>query len=329
MVRFAKSSLVAVVALGLFAGPACKKSDDANHAGGGDDLSLIPADSEMVIGLNFAQLQQSALWKQYAPKIMDKMSGKLSEFKAACGFDPMDAFKSMSMGMKNLSGSGKPEGVIVVHGPEKSKLMACMDKYKGEAAKNGTDVSVDGDVILVKDKNGDTSAMTFVNDTTIIGVVGPNATKDGVKAAAKGGSTLKTSQTFVDMYSKINTQDSLWVLVNGNSGLLDKASSVGIKPKAVFGSLNVTDGLAVDVRIRLASADDAKSFVGMMKGQTDNPQVKAMFDKLDVTNDGADARVTVAMSNQKLQALVGMVGGMMGGLMGGGGHADDPTPPSP
>jgi hypothetical protein len=44
-----------------------------------------------------------------------------------------------------------------------------------------------------------------------------------------------------------------------------------------------------------------------------------MFDKLDVVQDGADAKFAVAMSNQKLQQLIQMVGGMMGGMMGGGG----------
>ena len=58
----------------------------------------------------------------------------------------------------------------------------------------------------------------------------------------------------------------------------------------------------------------------MAKGQTSNPQVKQMFDKLDVAADGVDAKIGVAMSNQKLQQLIGMVGGMMGGMMGGMGQ---------
>ena len=97
-----------------------------------------------------------------------------------------------------------------------------------------------------------------------------------------------------------------------------KAAQAGVKPKAVFGSINVTDGLTVDLRIRLGSPDEATQLVNMAKGQTNNPQVKQMFDKLDVTADGADAKIAIAMSNAKLQQLIGMVGGMMGGMMGGG-----------
>ena len=198
-------------------------------------------------------------------------------------------------------------------------MIACLDKSKADAAKKGTEISVDGDVVLVKNKDGTTAAFTFVNDSTMVGVIGAKGTKEGVMDAAKGASALKSSATFVDMYSKINTGDSLWMLINGNSPALAKAGAMGVKPKAIFGSLNVTDGLTMDVRIRMGTPDEAKSFVSMAQGQIGNPQVKQMFDALDVTNDANDARISVKMSAAKLQALVGMVGGMMGGMLGGGG----------
>ena len=340
MVRTRIGWLVAVAALSLGVG-ACKKKDEgkktdqtgqtapagdktnpvtatpsAMNMAAGDDLSLLPADSEMVMGLNFAQLQQSALWKQFSPKLMDKMASGLAEFKAACGFDPLEAIKSVSLGMKGLGGNS-PDGSIVIHGLDKGKSMACIDKAKVEAAKKGSEITVDGDVFTVKDKDGQLTVWSFVNSDTLLGVVGPNASKDTLLAVAKGGSTLKSSQTFVDMYSKINTKDSMWLLVNGNAPFMAKAAQAGVKPKAVFGSINVTDGLTVDLRIRLGSADEATQLVNMAKGQTNNPQVKQMFDKLDVTADGADAKIAIAMSNAKLQQLIGMVGGMMGGGMGG------------
>jgi len=95
--------------------------------------------------------------------------------------------------------------------------------------------------------------------------------------------------------------------------------AMGVKPKALFGSVNVTDGLTLDMRMRLSTPEEATQLVSMLKGQINNPQVKQMFDKLDVATDGVDAKFGVAMSQAKLQALIGMVGGMMGGMMGGGG----------
>jgi hypothetical protein len=344
MVRTRSGWLVALVALGLGAG-ACKKKEENKAAQpgspttqtetaggaatptggpvatatavGSDDLSLLPADSEMVMGLNFAQLQQSALWKQYSPLFMAKVSSGLADFKTACGFDPMEAIKSVSMGMKGLGGD-TPDGIVVIHGPDKGKVTACIDKAKAEAAKSGSEITVDGDVFLIKDNTGQTTAWTFADGDTLVGAVGPQASKATLLAAAKGGSALKTSQTFVDMYSKINTQESMWLLVNGNAPFMAQAAQAGVKPKAVFGSVNVTDGLTVDMRIRLASPDEATQLVTMAKGQLGNPQVKQMFDKLDVTSDGADVKFAVAMSSQKLAQLAALMGGMLGGLGGGG-----------
>ena len=108
---------------------------------------------------------------------MEKAAGGLAEFKAACGFDPMEAVKSVSMGLKGV-GNDQPDGSVVIHGLDKAKSMACIDKAKAEAAKKGTEITVDGDVFMVKDKSAQTTAWTFVNSDTLLGVIGPNATKD-------------------------------------------------------------------------------------------------------------------------------------------------------
>src|SRR5262249_42185908 len=112
MVRIRHGWTVAVIGL-AFAFAACKK--DATDAGGGgktgtsdkggssDDLSLLPVDSEVVLGINFGQVQQSPLWKQFVePKLQGsgEMAAKLAEFKAKCGYDAMGSIKSVSLGAK-------------------------------------------------------------------------------------------------------------------------------------------------------------------------------------------------------------------------------------
>jgi hypothetical protein len=348
MVRIRQGSLVIGLALALVAG--CKKDDKktdtaaqdkgdkaADKAGDktaekppglgmtgnavADDLSLLPLDSELVLGINVGQVQQSALWKQFVePKMMagDTMR-KMTEFKAKCGFDPMSAVKSVSVGMKGLGGT-TPDGVVVVHGLDKSKLSSCLDNMKDEMTKDGTEVTRDGDVAIFKNtKNGATFATTFVNDSTLVAVIGDKATAAGVKAAAAGGSTLKSSPPFLEMYSKVNTGDSLWGLMNGNSKAFDKMSSLGVKPKAIFGSVNVTDGLSLDMRMRLDTPDAAAQLANMSKSQLQ--QAAKMFDKADVTNDGADVRFTIVLSNQKLQALIAQFAGLVGAFGGMGGGA--------
>lgn len=337
MVRIRQGWLVAALALSVTAA-ACKKKEEnkpaapangsaqpttaekgtdktptpapAPAAGASDDLSLLPVDSEVVMGLNFAQLQKSVLWKKIVePQLMKSdVQQKLGKFKDTCGFDPFAAVQSISMGLKGV-GADKPDGVIVVHGPEKGKVLPCLDKVKAEAEKEGTTVTVDDDVVSFKGKDGDTFAFTYVNDTTLVGVVGANATPAGVKAAAAGGSALKTSAAFVEMYGKIKSQDSLWMLMNGASKAFDQAAGLGFRPKAVFGSVNVTDGLTVDMNVRLDSPDKATQFASMMKQQAG--QLAPMVDKLDITSDAADVKLAVAMSSQKLDALIQQFGALI------------------
>lgn len=283
----------------------------------GDDLSLLPLDSELVLGINLAQVQQSALWKQFVePKLMtgDTVQ-KLTEFKTKCGFDPMASTKSISLGFRALA-SEKPDGVMVVHGVDKAKLWPCFEAMKAEMAKDGSEFTLEGDVGIIKSSKGPAIAMTFVNDSTAVAVIGDKANAAGAKAAAAGGSTLKTSAPFLEMYGKVKSTDSVWGLMNGNSPVFEKMGSMGVKPKAMFGSLNVTDGLSLDLRVRLDSPDAAAQVTTMGKSQMQ--QAAAMFDKIDLTSEGSDVKLTVVLSNQKLQALIAQFAGMMGAFGGMG-----------
>lgn len=328
--------VAAVAAFGLGAG-ACKK-DSGSGSGGGvagamgnPDIAMIPADSDIVFGLNFSQLQQSAMWKQYSPMVLNNASKELGEFKATCGFDPLESVKSVSIGAKNLDGK-MPTGAVVIHGLDKAKVVNCLksEKVKADMAKDGASFVEDGDVYMIKDQSGAPKVgFTFPSGDAMLLSFGESVTKDTLLTNAKGAASLKTSAKFVEMFTKINTKDSVWVFVNGNAPFMKAAEGFGVKAQAVFGSLNVTDGLALDLRVRSATPDEAKSIVDLGKQQA-NDQVKSMFDKLDISQDGVDAHIQLALSEQKLKQLTSLMGGalgsMLGGAMGGGMAPPTPTP---
>ena len=49
----------------------------------------------------------------------------------------------------------------------------------------------------------------------------------------------------------------------------------------MYGSLNVTDGLTVDLRVQFATPDEATKFAALSKSQAQ--QASKMFDKVDIT----------------------------------------------
>jgi hypothetical protein len=323
MVRTRHAWLVVTLALGLAVlGAACKKegsnsaTGDKSEASGGaastDDMSLLPADSEVVFGLNLAQLQQSQLWKQFVEPRMQsgETQKKMNEVKARCGWDPMTAMSSLAFGGKDLDGN-KPSIVLVMHGLDKTKALDCLDKSKDEITKDGTEMTKDGDVVVIKDKNGDSGAVTFVNNSTaVVAFGGGRGNPAGVKALVSGTGTLKTSASFTEMYKKVKTSDSLWGLASGK--VLDK---LPVKATAAYGSLNVTDGLAVDLRVRFEKAEDATQATSMINSQT--KQAVQYFDKAEFTADGSEMHGTVVMSNQKLQTMIQQFGPMLGMAIGG------------
>jgi len=287
--------------------PGAAKKPDAPASQAQGDLGLIPVDAEAVIGVNWGQLQGSPIWKQFVEPEMKKDNDfikGMETFKERCGFDPMTSVKQMAVGMKNLGGD--PDGIMVLHGLDKAKVMACADKWNEEAAKEKLTIKKDGDIVTVTGEDG-SAGITFISDNRMLVVVGKAVTADAVKKAAQGGSTLSTSPAFVEMYGKINKDQSAWFLMNGNSKIFEEAQQLGLRPKAVFGSMNVTDGVSADVRARLDSADQATQTVANFKGQVQ--AMASMFDKLDIAADGADVKLSAAASITKLQSLFKLIAG--------------------
>lgn len=286
-----------VVALTLASVPAF-----AQKATAADDLSLLPADSELVGGLDFQQAQTSLVWKQLVLPALAKgdAKAKLTEFQKTCGVDPMKVVTTVALGMKGL-GNEHPDGVVVAHGVPKAKLLACFDKMtKGK--KQSADVKRDGDVLVVAKQGNQPVAFAFVDDTTAIIVIGTAATGDGVRAILKGTSALKTSAKFVDIYKKTNTKDTVWMIMNGNSKAFDELRKQNISPVVIFGSVKVAKELTLDARIKFKTADEAKNIATMGQGQLKD--ASKMFDKISIDAEATDVKVGIVLGDAKLKELL-------------------------
>ncbi len=316
--RIRHAWFVAALSVGFVVSGCSKGGGSSGGATSGEDLGLLPADSEVVVGINFTQIQSSSLYKQFSPKLVEKLSKELGDVKAACGFDPLESLKSISVGLKDVGGD-TTSGVFVVHGIEKAKLMAksCQDKLN--ESNKGNPMTVEDGVMIEHPNHGPAIAVGFTDDTTMVGVIGADANKDSIKKVASANSGLKTSSQFSELYGKIKPDQSLWVVVNAEAPAFSQLGQLGMHPKRIYGSLNVTDGLGLDLRVRMSSADEATQLTTMAKGQIGSPMIKAMFDKLEVTSDGAEVHAEVGMTEAQLKSIAAMAKGGLGGLMGGGG----------
>ncbi|HWU88005.1 MAG TPA: hypothetical protein VN253_12050 [Kofleriaceae bacterium] len=299
---------------------ACKKDEpgksggDNGAAGGANgDLGLIPVDSDLVLGLNLAQARDSALYRDFVMPSLTK-NGKLQalieKLKTKCGFDPMTAVSSMTLGLKSDG-----EGVAVVHGLEKAKALPCVDQVKDELAQGKVEVTKDGDVVLAKgDRPGDTAAVTFVDDKTALFVFGPKANKAGALEVAQGKSALSSSKEFTSMYGQLRTGDTVWGVLKGSAEpLASQLEKLNVKSTAVFGSASVKDGLAIDLRMRVESEDQAQNVAKLIGSQVAG--FEQFADKVEIGSDKADVRFQVSFTPEKLKTVLGFVGPMFRGRM--------------
>lgn len=315
--RLAAGFFVLIAVLGACGG---KKDEGKSAQGQGGaaatsnpDLDLIPAGSDTVFGIDLAKAQQSALFRDYALPMMGQ-SGDAQQvielLKSKCDLDPMAAGKRVTAGVK-LAGARVTDVVAVVHGIEKAKALPCLDQLKDQLEAKGIAVTRDGDVVVLKGEQGDL-AFTFIGDTRVLVVIGGKANKAGVLELAQGKSTLKTSKGFADMYSLLQTTHTLWFLLRGDQELVARnLAMLNIKAKAIFGSVDVSSGLAIRTRIRVESEEQATNLAELAKNQSST--FSGMAEKLEIDRDKADVRMEVSFTSAQLKAVLGFVGPLLRG----------------
>jgi hypothetical protein len=276
------------------------------------DLAMLPLDSELVIGASVGQLVTSAVWKQLLePMALRDIGGRLSDLKARCGIDPLTDIATVSAGVKGL-GASNPEGVLVVRGLDQAKVTACVDKIAADAG-SAVRVARDGEVTTVKTPRGDSLALMFVGEASVV-AFGPSASK-AVEAAAAGSSKLPEARAFLELFERIDTSDAVWLVMNGTSKAFEPFGALGIKPRALYGSIEVGDGFSADLRFRMAAEDQASRLATVAAEQV-APLVGLLpLERFDVSRDGADVKAVVAVTGAKLPELVARLQELLGGRL--------------
>jgi hypothetical protein len=334
---FLRSTFLIVLAAGALAGGGCDKG--SKGGGGGSTskgmsgasavapkgglsraLSMMPANTEMVMALDFAKLRSSAIWKKYEPQIMDKIGKNLEEFKSVCGWDPMAKATGALAGGR---GKEMEELTVFVRGFDKASVTDCINKAiaKGKAEGKERTAIIDGDYIELQKEDPSDGAVrfAFVDDTTIIFKRAGGdemAGKDVLMAAIASKPTdgLMSSQTFSSIIDATDTSATAWFVVNGNASFFPPG--IPLKFTAVFGSFNAGDGADGTVKLRVADEDTAKGFVTMAKMQMDQMKDSPFGEYIKavkVEAKGKDVAMSFKLTQAQLESLATMAQSMGGG----------------
>lgn len=285
------------------AGPAGKPPAAAVVA---DELAFIPADAEIVMGIDPQQVLASPVWRQYEPQIMAAIGDRLQALRTACGYDPLAALRGVTAGRRSTPGT-PDDFVIVLRGLDRERTLACIGRALGQQK-----VVIEGGIVTVpsSERDGPAAVMAFADATTL--VMAPSRPK--LDAALASGAPLRQSRAFAELWSLVDANQTLWLIANGASSAFDTLTSMGLRPRAALGSLSVASGFALSGRLRFGTPEEAAQLATAAQGQLGGLQ--GMVDKIEVSATGVDMTVSLSMTMAQVDSIARMMLGMWGGSLG-------------
>jgi hypothetical protein len=269
-----------------------------------DELAFLPKDAEMVVGLDFVRMRQSALFKTFESQIQTRFDRELRRMQS-CGFDPLRSLTHITLAGSKDNPAAPTNGVIVVRGVDGALARACLE----QAAQNDVTLKLDGNVATAKLGDGNMLVMTMVNPSTVVVVAAPHATRATLERVLASGAPLRESRVFMGLFAQRERDAGLWFMVNGNAAFMSQFRAMGVSPQTIDGTLAASDKLTGVVRLGFGSEDEAAQLIATVTPMLASAQ--AMIERVDVRADGATARFDVAVTETQLQLLGTMLGGLI------------------
>jgi hypothetical protein len=225
----------------------------------------LPADSAVVVGLNFGSIRKSALFAKLYPALISQKPELQQAFdlaKTVCKIDPIEAVDSAVIGTDVDQKGGAV--YLALKDLDEGKLVGC---FESVAANKG---AKDAKVTIKHDGSISELSSPTSTDKVFIGWVGKDVLVVSFtfndKASLQrwmGGKGALAKSGVGKPVSKVNTSAAGWL------GLVqDKELDPGIRMKAGWGSLDIGGGnVSTDFHIQIDSAANAAKQAASMNKQ--------------------------------------------------------------
>jgi hypothetical protein len=277
------------------------KVEAAGLAAAADDvLGFLPVDSEIVLGIDAVTLRKSQLWATFESQLVGLFASTLESMRQQCGFDPLSSLERVTIGGR-IDANERFSGVMVFRGIAGERTLDCIAQANPDAKiRRGK-----GSVTISRAGNDDVIA-TMVGAATLVAHFAPGANEASVQTVVAAGTPLRSSPTFMSLFERREPSAALWVMVNGNSPVLAPLVQAGGRPRAVDGTLTVSDRFTVAIRVAYGTAAEADQIV-----QSVTPllgTVRALLDRVDVRADTSTVHIQVVATEAQVRTLAGMLG---------------------
>lgn len=296
--KFSRSSLVAALSMVLFGACGGKGGAGASTEAGGP-LSYVPAGSNVVAVIEVKKLLDAPAMKDGIEQAKAIAAGE-RDFKQLQELTGIDPFKDVATVVIGGSTDDKDGPAIVLVGSFDAKKVA--DAVKAKEPKMQAE-AVSGNTLLLS----------------------PSADAFAKAKEASKGAALAGSPDLKALYDLTDKSHAITFAVKVGGRIEKDMNGPLAGAQAVFGSMTVTDGMAMKGAVRFSAADKANGLKTELEGQLGQVKPMAammglsdMLDGLKLSVSGNDFVGEFSLSAAQIKKAQDTAKGMLGGGMGGG-----------
>jgi hypothetical protein len=280
---------------------------------------VFAADADTLVHVSVSSLVSSPLWLQYGERMLRAVEANtvLDDLDSACGVDPLAAIESITFGGHAAE---RGEAVAIIYGPSRSLVEGCLERVVEEqdgAREDGT--------LARYAFAGETFWLGWLDEQSAVVGFADTVDPDALARRLQGEPGLAHDAEVVSLLeSRVDAGAAVRValLPLPGSELERQIAQAGLEIGAIYGSVNATEVLDLDLGLELPSdeyaAQTRDELAGMLPLLSAGQEaLAAIVGKLELAARGAHLVASVSLTDDDLQALVQAA---MGGA---------PQPPSP
>lgn len=322
--RPARAALIAALLIGALGAALGGATACGKHARGGDTrevtgLQAVPKGVVAVVGIDVSRLAGLPLVARAVDQLLirrPELAQQLDELEASCHLDLANKVKRVILASGPRGADGVTPVVMVATGQVvEADLATCLQKMVGagggKVSASSTDV---GTIYKVEQGKRQVFYAFGAADTVVLA----NQQAWVEKALGAGPKVMDDP----DLKAWIGMSDQaapMWLAAKVDPKVSDGLVRVGqgqIKqgPKAVFASLDPSDGLRAELGAVMQSDDDAKALESFSKSQVGLLALAAQWkglgkvvQKLAVTRDSAVLRLKASLSDAEVKELFSVI----------------------
>jgi hypothetical protein len=262
----------------------------------GDPVGFLPGDAQLAMWIDLDALRASAVWATYRAKVVAALGARLTNFVAKCGFDPLEAVKSIAIGLADFS---EKEGVFVIRGLDRDRTIRCLEQH----ALGDDTITSDHGVVSILDKSGALNLLTFVGPTTLVMVGSGKPTVETLQRAVATDRPLRDDGEVVALLGKL-ARGAMFSMV-GRGAFTKRLTKFGVPPRTVAMSVHATDGFAGAIDLTFPTPVEADHVAHELDEGLDR---LSMFEKHDVVATGDRVHAELVINREALADLVAAFG---------------------